>query len=199
MKNFQLHLDKELEIIKRDGAVPKLLLHSCCAPCSSYCLEYLSEFFEITVFYYNPNIEDDEYNRRLEEQRRLVDELKTKYPISIVSPPHSTLEFYTVSKGYENEEEGGKRCEICFKLRLLASAKYAKDNGFEYFTTTLSISPLKNASLLNKIGEECGKEVGVKYLFSDFKKRGGYLRSIELSKEYSLYRQNFCGCVFSKR
>ncbi len=199
MQNYQLLLEKELEKIKYEGITPKLLLHSCCAPCSSYCLEYLSKFFEITVLYFNPNIEDDEYNRRLEEQKRLVGELKTKNSISVIAPSHNTDEFYSAIKGYEKEKEGGKRCEICFRLRLSETAKFARKNGFDYFTTTLSISPLKNATLLNSIGEEYSKEFGVKYLFSDFKKKGGYLRSIELSKEYSLYRQDYCGCVFSKR
>lgn len=199
MQNYQLLLEKELKKIKYEGITPKLLLHSCCAPCSSYCIEYLSEFFEITVLYFNPNIEDDEYNRRLEEQKRLVGELKTKNPISVMAPCHNTDEFYSAIKGHEKEIEGGKRCEICFRLRLSETAKFARENGFDYFTTTLSISPLKNATLLNSIGEEYSKEFGVKYLFSDFKKKGGYLRSIELSKEYSLYRQDYCGCVFSKR
>ena len=199
MQNYQIFLEKELEKIKSNGVAPKLLLHSCCAPCSSYCLEYLSEFFEITVFYFNPNIEDEEYYRRLDEQKRLIGELKVKNPISVVSPQHNTDEFYSAIKGYEKEKEGGKRCEICFRLRLLETAKFAKENGFDYFTTTLSISPLKNATTLNMIGAECSEKYGVKYLFSDFKKKGGYLRSIELSKEYSLYRQDYCGCVFSKR
>ena len=199
MLNYQLALDKKLEEIKNMDRVPRLLLHSCCAPCSSYCLEYLSDYFDITVLYFNPNIEDEEYNRRLEEQKRLVNELKTKNNITVVAGRHNTDEFYSAVKGLEEEKEGGKRCEICFKLRLGEAAKFAKKNGFDYFTTTLSISPLKNASLLNQIGEELAEKEGVKYLFSDFKKRGGYLRSIELSKEYSLYRQDYCGCIFSIR
>lgn len=199
MNNYQLLLDKEIEKIVTDGKVPKLLLHSCCAPCSSYCLEYLSKFFEITVLYFNPNIEDEEYNRRLDEQKRFARELKTINSVNVVSGRHNTAEFYSAIKGYEKEKEGGKRCEICFRLRLSETAKYAKENGFDYFTTTLTISPLKNAELLNMIGEECAKEFGVKYLFSDFKKKGGYLRSVELSKEYLLYRQDYCGCIFSKR
>ena len=199
MVNYQLALDKKLEEIKNMDRVPKLLLHSCCAPCSSYCLEYLSEYFDITVLYFNPNIEDEEYNRRLEEQKRLVGELKTKNNITVVAGRHNIDEFYSAVKGFEEEKEGGKRCEICFRLRLGEAAKFAKENGFDYFTTTLSISPLKNASLLNQIGEELAEKEGVKYLFSDFKKRGGYLRSIELSKEYSLYRQDYCGCIFSIR
>ncbi len=199
MVNYQLVLDKKLEEIKNMDKVPKLLLHSCCAPCSSYCLEYLSEYFDITVLYFNPNIEDEEYNRRLEEQKRLVGEIKTKNNISVFEGRHNTDEFYSAVKGFENEKEGGKRCEICFRLRLGEAAKFAKENGFDYFTTTLSISPLKNASLLNQIGEELAEREGVEYLFSDFKKRGGYLRSIELSKEYSLYRQDYCGCIFSIR
>ncbi|MBQ8203160.1 MAG: epoxyqueuosine reductase QueH [Clostridia bacterium] len=192
-------LDKTLDEIKKSKSVPKLLLHSCCAPCSSYCLQYLSDYFDITVLYFNPNIEDEEYERRLAEQKRFISEIKTKNKIDIIEGRHDTAEFYSAVKGLENEKEGGKRCEVCFRLRLKEAAQFAKENGFDYFTTTLSISPLKNATLLNSIGEELSREFRVKYLFSDFKKRSGYLRSIELSKEYSLYRQDYCGCVYSMR
>ncbi len=198
MTNYQLILDKKLKEIKDSNITPRLLLHSCCAPCSSYCLEYLSEFFDITVLYFNPNIEDEEYNRRLEEQKRLIGELKTKNRVEVIAGRHNTEEFYTAIKGFENEKEGGRRCEICFRLRLYEAAKFAKENNFDYFTTTLSISPLKNAQLLNQIGGEAAAQYNIQYLYSDFKKKGGYLRSIELSKKYSLYRQDYCGCVFSR-
>ena len=197
--NYQLVLDRSIKEITTSGAVPRLLLHSCCAPCSSYCLEYLSEYFEITVLYYNPNIEDEEFERRYKEQLRLVDELKTKYPVTVIKGSHDTGVYYDAVAGHENDAEGGDRCKICFELRLSEAAKYAKKNGFDFFTTTLSISPLKDAQLLNAIGDEMSKRYGVKYLYSDFKKKNGYLRSIELSKKYSLYRQDYCGCVFSKK
>lgn len=197
--NYQLILDQTLAEIASSSTVPSLLLHSCCAPCSSYCLEYLSGYFRITVFYYNPNIEDEEFERRYQEQVRLVSELKTRYPVTVVKGAHNTGLFYHAVAGHENDPEGGERCRLCFTLRLEESAEYAKQNGFDYFTTTLSISPLKNAQLLNSIGREISERYGVRYLYSDFKKKNGYLRSIELSKEHSLYRQNYCGCVFSIR
>ena len=197
--NYQLILDKTLEKIKENDVTPRLLMHSCCAPCSSYCIEYLSKYFEITVLYYNPNIEPLEYDRRLSEQKRFVEEFKTDNKVTVVGGRYEPNEFYSAVKGYENEREGGARCEICFALRLEEAAKFAKENGFDYFTTTLSISPLKNAETLNKIGKEMSEKYGVEYLFSDFKKRGGYLRSTKLSQEYSLYRQDYCGCVYSKR
>jgi len=196
--NYQLILDNTLKEISESGTAPKLLLHSCCAPCSSYCLEYLSDYFDITVFYYNPNIEDEEFERRYKEQVRLINELKTKHKISVVRGVHDTNTYYSAVAGHENDPEGKERCRICFELRLGETAKYAKENGFDFFTTTLSISPLKNAQLLNSIGKEMSEKYGIKYLYSDFKKKNGYLRSIELSKEHSLYRQNYCGCVFSK-
>ncbi len=197
--NYQLILDQTLKEITDSGDVPTLLLHSCCAPCSSYCLEYLSDYFRITVFYYNPNIEDEEFERRYREQVRLVSELKTKNPVCVVRGEHDTDLYYSAVAGHEDDPEGGERCRMCFELRLEEAAKIAKENGFDYFTTTLSISPLKNAELLNSIGREMSEKYGVRYLYSDFKKRNGYLRSIELSKEHSLYRQDYCGCVFSKR
>ena len=197
--NYQLMLDKTLKEISDSGVVPSLLLHSCCAPCSSYCLEYLSDYFNTTVFYYNPNIEDEEFEKRYKEQVRLVSELETKHPVTVIKGEHDTGLYYTAVRGHENEPEGGERCGICFELRLEEAAKYAKEKGFDFFTTTLSISPLKNAELLNSIGKEMSEKYGVRYLYSDFKKKNGYLRSIELSKEHSLYRQDYCGCVFSKR
>lgn len=196
--NYQLILDRTLKEISESGRVPELLLHSCCAPCSSYCLEYLSDYFNITVFYFNPNIEDEEFDRRYNEQVRLVSELKTKYPVRVVKGDHDTERYYNAVSGHESDPEGGERCRICFELRLEEAARYANENGFDYFTTTLSISPLKNALVLNSIGEKMSEKYGVRYLYSDFKKKNGYLRSIELSKEHSLYRQDYCGCVFSK-
>ncbi len=178
--------------------VPKLLLHSCCAPCSSYVLEYLSQYFYITVLYYNPNIfPKEEYNYRIEEQKKLINALNTRYPINFIPTEYTPEDFYENIRGYEKEKEGGNRCTICYDLRLKEAAIYAKERGFDYFTTTLSISPLKDAKRLNDIGMKLAKEYDVKYLVSDFKKKNGYKRSVELSKEYGLYRQDYCGCVYS--
>ena len=197
---YQKWLDDTVSDIVSKGNTPSLLLHACCAPCSSYCVEYLSEYFDITVFFYNPNIDSlQEYERRVSEEERFLSSFPAKRPVRLVSERYEPKEFYEAAKGLEDEPEGGKRCEKCFRLRLSKAAAYAKENGFDYFTTTLSISPLKNASLLNSIGDELSKEYGVPYLFSEFKKRGGFQRSTELSKEYGLYRQNYCGCVFSKK
>ena len=197
--NYQKELDKLIEKNTKENIVPTLLLHSCCAPCSSYVLEYLSKYFRITVLYYNPNIfPKEEYEYRINEQARLINELPVINPISFISTDYEPEHFYEIAKGLENEPEGGKRCEKCFYLRLSYAARLAKDNGFDYFTTTLSISPLKNSKMLNKIGEEVGKEIGIPHLVSDFKKKDGYKRSVELSKEYELYRQDYCGCVYSK-
>ena len=180
--------------------MPSLLLHSCCAPCSSYCLEYLSQYFKITVLYYNPNLfPAGEYERRVFEQKRLVVALPTKYPVTLVEMKGEPEEFYSAVKGLEHIREGGERCFACFRLRLERAARYAKENGFDFFTTTLTISPLKNAQKLNEIGEAAGVKFGVRHLPSDFKKKNGYKRSVELSKVYGLYRQDYCGCVFSKR
>lgn len=198
--NYQKKLDKIIEQIQSDGVTPTLLLHVCCAPCSSYCLEYLSEYFNIVVFYYNPNISfKEEYEYRLSEEKRLISEMKFKNPVRIIDSRYNPKEFFDVAKGLENEPEGGRRCLECFKLRLNESCKKAKEIGADYITTTLTISPLKNAQALNEIGIECAEQHGVNWLFSDFKKREGYKRSIKLSSEYNLYRQNYCGCVFSKR
>lgn len=198
--NYQKELDRVIEKITEEGKVPKLLLHVCCAPCSSYCLEYLSKYFDITVYFYNPNISiADEYNYRLSEEKRLVSLMPFEHPVKVVEGEYLPNDYFEYVKGLENEPEGGKRCEKCFRLRLESSARYAKEHGFDYFTTTLTISPLKNAQLLNAIGAELAEKYGIPWLYSDFKKREGYKRSIILSKEYDLYRQNYCGCVFSKR
>lgn len=198
-RNFQKEMDKLIEQNKKDGLTPSLLLHSCCAPCSSYVLEYLSQYFNITVLYYNPNISPkEEYVCRLNEEKRLIKEMTFKNPVKILDCDYNVDEFFAVAKGFEKEPEGGKRCEKCFDLRLDFTAKTAKENGFDYFATTLTISPLKNANLINEIGEKLAEKYSVKYLCSDFKKKEGYKRSITLSKEYNLYRQNYCGCIFSK-
>lgn len=197
--NYQKQLDKIIENNISNDVVPSLLLHACCAPCSSYCLEYLSKYFNIRVFYYNPNItEKSEYEYRLSEEKRLISMMKFVHPVKIIESNYNTLDFFEIAKGYEKEPEGAKRCERCFRLRLSESAKKAKEIGADFFTTTLTISPLKDAQLLNQIGYECAKKYGVNWLCSDFKKKEGYKRSIVLSEEYSLYRQNYCGCVFSK-
>ncbi len=203
--NYQLELDKlinELQKKQTDAAyhVPRLLLHSCCAPCSSYVLEYLSQYFAITVLYYNPNIfPEEEYRKRVEEQKRLIAELPVKHPVSFAEGRYLPEEFFAVAKGLEDVPEGGERCRKCFRLRLEETARLAAEGKYDYYTTTLSISPLKNAQALNEIGQELAAVYEVPYLPSDFKKRGGYQRSIELSREYELYRQNFCGCVYSMR
>lgn len=199
-QNYQRLLDEIIKENTEKGVVPKLLLHACCAPCSSYCLEYLSQFFEIIVFYFNPNISSkEEYEYRLQEEKRLISLMSFKNSVSIIEGEYNPADFFSAVKGLENEPEGGKRCAKCFKLRLEAAAETAKRLNADYFATTLTISPLKNAQLINTIGEQLGKEYGVSWLFSDFKKREGYKRSIVLSKKYELYRQNYCGCIFSKR
>lgn len=199
-RNFQKELEKIIEQNEKDGVVPSLLLHSCCAPCSSYCLEYLSRYFKITVLYYNPNLYPaEEYDRRVSEQRRLIAVLPSENEISLVEMRGEPEEFYLAVKGLEHIREGGERCFACFRLRLERAAEYAGKNGFDYFTTTLTISPLKNAAKLNEIGEEVAERFNVRHLPSDFKKKNGYKRSVELSKTYELYRQDYCGCVFSKR
>ncbi len=196
--NYQKELDKIIEGL--NGKKPRLLIHSCCAPCSSYVLEYLSAFFEITVLYYNPNIyPKEEFSKRLDEQRRLCREMPQSGTVEVLDLGYDPKEFYEAAKGLENEKEGGARCEKCFRLRLLKTAQLAKEKEFDYFTTTLSISPLKDEQKLNEIGKEIAEKIGVSYLYSDFKKRNGYKRSIELSREYNLYRQNYCGCIFSQK
>lgn len=195
--NYQKNLDNLISSLDK---VPRLLLHSCCAPCSSYCLEYLSRHFSITVLYYNPNISPHgEFTKRAEEQRRLISEMTVKNPVELVVDDYDPNDFFSAVKGLEDCKEGGERCFVCYRLRLERAARYAAENDFDFFCSTLSISPLKNAQKLNEIGEELSEIYKVKNLPNDFKKKGGYLRSIELSREYGLYRQNYCGCVFSKR
>ncbi len=198
--NYQRILDKTLEDLTRNGQVPSLFLHSCCAPCSSYVLEYLSRYFKITVFYYNPNIgQEAEYRLRVEEQKRLIESMSFLHPVSFMEGDYQPKDFYAIAKGLEHELEGGERCRRCYRLRLEETARLAQRYNMDYFTTTLSISPLKKADWLNQIGEEMAQQYGISWLSSDFKKKGGYLRSTELSREYGLYRQDFCGCIYSKR
>lgn len=204
-KNPQIRLE---EMLSKAGTKGKtLFLHSCCAPCSSYVLTYLRSTFKITVFYYNPNITaDEEYRKRADEEKRFIDALNRDeeatsgrtYTITYVEGEHDPNLFLEAVKGYEQCPERGERCAICFRLRLSETAKEAAQRGADYYATTLTLSPLKDAVLLNRIGEEEGKKHQVEYLPTDFKKKGGYLKSIELSKEYGLYRQDFCGCMFSK-
>ncbi len=195
--NYQLMLD---ETIKNLTTVPRLLLHACCAPCSSYCIEYLSKYFEITIYYYNPNIDkEDEYNYRFSELERFLKEFKTKYPVHLINAGYHKEDFEKIAKGLENEPERGARCLKCYRLRLEKSYQYAKDNNFDYITTTLTLSPHKPSNKINEIGRELESIYQLPYLYSDFKKREGYKRSIVLSHEYNLYRQDYCGCEYSKR
>lgn len=197
-RNFQKELENKLEQIQTAGEVPQILLHSCCAPCSSYCIEYLSQYFEITVFYFNPNISmEEEYYKRVKEQQRFISEFPAKHKVNFIEGDYEPKRFFDAVKDYEKCPEGGERCFICYRLRLEETAKLAKSLEYDYFTTTLTISPLKNSAKLNEIGWELGEKYGIPYLLSDFKKREGYKRSIELSKEYELYRQDYCGCVYS--
>ena len=190
--NYQSVLEQTIQELKKEKKIPTLLLHSCCAPCSSYCLEYLSQYFRITVLYYNPNIfPEEEYAYRISEQIRLVEESHYVHPVQVVGTAYEPEVFYI--------PEGGERCFVCYELRLRRTAELAKEQGFDYFTTTLSISPLKNAAKLNEIGGRLSAEYGVPYLYSDFKKKNGYRRFVELSAEHGLYRQDFCGCVYSRQ
>ena len=195
--NYQLELDRTLQKLSLANKRPSLLLHACCAPCSSYVLEYLTQYFDITVFYYNPNISpENEYLHRVSEIKRLISEMCPS--VSFIEGRYEPEKFYEMAKGLENEPERGARCLKCYRMRLEESAVIAKENKFDYFTTTLSISPQKDSIVLNSIGKEVSEKYDIPYLFSDFKKKGGYKRSIELSAQFHLYRQNFCGCIFSK-
>ena len=199
-ENYQLSLERTLKAIEGLEKKKTLLLHACCAPCSSYVLEYLSKYFDITLFFYNPNIyPEEEFRFREAELRRLIGEMPLPESVNIISGRYEPSEFFDIARGYEELSEGDERCHRCYALRLEESARAAKEGGFDYFCTTLSISPYKNAEWLNSIGKETSEKYGVGYLFSDFKKKNGYKRSIELSEQYSLYRQDYCGCVFSKR
>ena len=196
--NYQLILDKTLENIVKENRRPALLLHACCAPCSSYVLEYLTKYFDITLFYYNPNISPEkEYSYRVSEVQRLISEMCPQ--VKFVEGRYDPERFFEMAKGLENEPERGARCHKCYRMRLEESAQEALRLGCSYFTTTLSISPQKDSAVLNDIGKSVSEQYGIPYLFSDFKKRGGYKRSIELSAKFSLYRQSYCGCVFSRR
>ncbi len=196
--NYQLKLDEIINKIINSDSVPTLLLHSCCAPCSSYVLLYLSQYFKITLFFYNPNIMPDlEYKKRLDEQIRLIETVTTKYPINFIEGDYNPNAFLNQSKGLEKEPEGSTRCFKCYQLRLEQTAKYASDNNYDYFATTLTVSPYKNASKINEIGKYLENKYNIKYLTSDFKKRNGYKESIRLSEKYNLYRQHYCGCPFS--
>ena len=202
-RNYQKELDKLIAKLPVEGEEPpRLFLHSCCAPCSSYVLEYLSKYFLITVFYYNPNITASaEYYKRVEEQKRLIEIYNAqggRYPIAVMEGDYMPQVFLEMARGMEACPEGGERCFRCYELRLAETARKAKALEADYFATTLTISPLKNAGKLNEIGERLAQEYGVAWLPSDFKKREGYKRSIELSTEYGLYRQDYCGCAFSK-
>ncbi len=199
-RNYQKELDR---LIARECAgdkAPGLFLHACCAPCSSYVLEYLSKYFSITVFFYNPNIfPGEEYEKRVSELRRMIGRMKFLHPVKFLEGDYQPEIFFQMAKGLEKEPEGGERCFRCYRLRMEEAARLAAEGGYDYFTTTLSISPLKNAAKINEIGEELSGIYRVSHLPSDFKKKNGYKRSVELSAEYGLYRQNYCGCVFSVR
>ena len=199
-ENYQLLLERTLCSLEGLEKKKTLLLHACCAPCSSYVLEYLSKYFDITLFFYNPNIyPEEEFRFREDELRRLIGEMPLPSGVNIISGRYDPSEFFDIARGYEELPEGDERCRRCYALRLEESARAAKEGGFDYFCTTLSISPYKNAEWLNTIGKEMSEKYGVGYLFSDFKKKNGYKRSCQLSEQYSLYRQDYCGCVFSKR
>lgn len=198
-KNFDKILADIIENHSSKGEVPRVMLHSCCAPCSSYVIEYLSKYFYLTIFYYNPNIAPrEEYEKRKKEQIKLINMMETKYKVDILDCDYDNDLYESSIKGLENEPERGRRCEVCFRLRLDKTAKKAKELGYDYYGTTLTVSPYKNCLMINEIGLDIGNKLDIKYLVSDFKKRNGYKRSIELSHEYNLYRQNYCGCIYSK-
>lgn len=195
--NYDLLMQRQIDSLE---GVPTLLLHACCAPCSSVCLKRLGDYFKITIFFYNPNITDeDEYVKRLDEMKRFIKEFKVKYEIKLIEGKYDPNTFFQMARGMEDVEERGSRCFLCYKLRLGETLKVAEENNFDYFSTTLTVSPFKNAIWLNQIGEELASNSDVKFLYSDFKKHNGYKESIELSKEYNLYRQNYCGCIYSKK
>lgn len=197
-RNYDREMERVIEGLGGDDR-PRLLLHACCAPCSSAVLERLTPHFAVTLFYYNPNIAPRaEYDRRLGELRRFVAARGLENEVAFLASPYEGERFFEVARGLEDAPEGGARCEKCFRLRLTQTAQAAKAGGFDFFTTTLTVSPLKNAALLNRLGEEIGEAQGVPFLPSDFKKRDGHLRSLVLSREYNLYRQDYCGCVFSR-
>lgn len=198
-RNYAKELERLIQKLQEEGKVPRVLLHACCAPCSSAVLEYLSQYFSITLLYYNPNISPyAEYEKRESELQRLIGQMQLVHPVELLPCSYDGEAFLKAAQGLEQEPEGGRRCEACFRLRLEYAAKEAARLHFDYYTTTLTISPLKNAALLNRLGEEIGAKYGIPHLPSDFKKKDGYKRSVELSREYGLYRQDYCGCAFSK-
>ncbi|MCD7868751.1 MAG: epoxyqueuosine reductase QueH [Clostridiales bacterium] len=198
-RNYQRELDGLISRLQEAKVTPRLFLHACCAPCSSYVLEYLSRYFRITVFYYNPNIyPQEEYVKRVCEIRRLLGEMPFENPVELVEGEYDPHRFFSLVRGMEKLPEGGERCFLCYRMRMEEAARLAGEGGYDYFATTLSISPLKNACKINEIGEELGEKYHVRHLPSDFKKKNGFKRSVELSGEYGLYRQNYCGCVFSR-
>ncbi len=198
--NYQLLCDRQIEEMTSGGKVPKLLLHSCCGPCSSYVLEYLTRFFDVTVLFYNPNIfPETEFEKRLAAQREVIEKLETPRAVGIICNAYDHSEFQKRISGLESEREGGGRCEVCFRLRLQEAARIAREKGFDCFATTLSVSPHKNAELLNSIGNELSASFEIQFLVADFKKREGYKRSVELSRMFGIYRQEYCGCEFSAR
>lgn len=198
--NYQLILDKKIEEIEKSSTRPSLLLHSCCGPCSSYILEYLSFFFDISILYYNPNIyPSEEFYFRENEQKELITKMGLEDKVKFIRAPYSVEEFYDKIRGHEADLEGGNRCFICYELRLDYTARIAKEMVFDYFTTSLSISPHKNSQILNKIGGSLADKYGINYLYSDFKKKSGFKRSVELTNDYDMYRQDYCGCIFSYR
>lgn len=197
--NYQLEMEKIITKEQEKNNIPTLLLHSCCAPCSSYVLETLTDYFRITILYYNPNIyPEEEYFKRKEEEKRFIKEFPAKHKVSFLDCDYDSESFYKTVKGLEDLREGDKRCYLCYRLRLEETAKKAKELNFDYFGTTLSISPYKNSKWLNEIGFDLEKEYNISFLCSDFKKKNGYKRSIDLASEYNLYRQDYCGCVYSK-
>ncbi len=198
--NYQKELDRILDRLKERGDRPRLLLHVCCAPCSSYVLEYLNTYFQISILFYNPNISpESEYIFRLNELKRLIKEAGYEESVDLLEGNYDPASFLEMARGMEDLPERGARCYHCYELRMREAAQAAARLGADYFTTSLSISPHKNADWINEIGTRLGQEYGVRHLPSDFKKRSGYLRSIELSNQYHLYRQNYCGCIFSKK
>ena len=195
--NYDLMMQEQINNAKEGS---KLLLHACCGPCSSTCLERLGNFFDISILYYNPNISDKrEYDKRVCEIKKFINSFKTKYPIKLIEGRYEPMEFFEIAKGLENEPERGERCYKCYNLRLEETAKVADELGFDFFATTLTLSPYKKADWLNEIGSCLDKKYNSTYLYSDFKKKNGYKRSIELSYQYDMYRQDYCGCVYSKR
>lgn len=198
-KTIKTIYEKEMEELNSLKSVKKLLLHSCCAPCSSHVISFLTKYFDITILYYNPNISPrSEYEKRKQEQIKLLDMIETKNKLDYIDCDYDNDLYNEKVKGYESCKERGERCTICFNLRLQKTALLAKENNYDYFCTTLSVSPYKNSKLINEIGEKLEKEYNVKWLYSDFKKDNGYKNSIELSKKYGLYRQGYCGCIYSK-